>query len=84
MLLRNLFGYVLVYGLFAGELYVLNQTGSVVASELGTYYFLSLFGLFLILVFVLSLAVSLFTKQFFHEILSGTRLASTYQNKSEE
>ena len=84
VLLRNLFGYVLVYGLFAGELYVLNQTGSVVASELGTYYFLSLFGLFLILVFVLSLAVSLFTKQFFHEILSGTRLASTYQNKSEE
>ena len=84
VLLRNLFGYVLVIGLFAAELYVLNQTGTVVASELGTYYFLSLFGGFLILVFVISLVISLFTKQFFHEILSGTRLVSTYQNKIEE
>lgn len=84
VVLRNLFGYVLVIGLFAAELYVLNQTGTVIASELGTYYFLSLFGLFLILVFVISLFVSLFTKQFFHEILSGTRLVSTYQNKAEK
>ncbi|GAB2022270.1 VanZ family protein [Pseudolactococcus yaeyamensis] len=84
VLMRNLFGYVLVVGLFSSELYVLNQTGTVVASELGIYYFLSLFGGFLILVFVLSLIVSLFTKQFCHEILSGTRLASTYQNKTEE
>lgn len=84
VLLRNLLGYGLVIGVFAGELYVLNQTGTVVASELGTYYFLSLFGGFLILVWLLSLIVSLFTKQFAHEILSGTRLVSTYQNKTEE
>ena len=77
-------GYGLVIGVFAGELYVLNQTGTVEASELGTYYFLSLFGGFLILVWLLSLVVSLFTKQFAHEILSGTRLVSTYQNKTEE
>lgn len=84
VLLRNLFGYVLVIGLFTAELYVLSQTGTVVASELGIYYFLSLFGGFLILVFVLSLIISLFTKQFYHETLSGTRLVSTYQNKAEE
>lgn len=84
VLLRNLLGYGLVIGVFAGELYVLNQTGTVEASELGTYYFLSLFGGFLILVWLLSLVVSLFTKQFAHEILSGTRLVSTYQNKTEE
>ncbi|GAX46995.1 VanZ family protein [Pseudolactococcus reticulitermitis] len=84
VLLRNVFGYVLVNGLFAAELYVLGQTGRVVDSELGTYYFLSLFDGFLILVFILSLIISLFTKQFFHEILSGTRLVSTYQNKPEE
>jgi glycopeptide antibiotics resistance protein len=81
--LRNIFGYGLTVGLFLAVSYVLGKTGTVPESELGIYYFLSLFGGFLILGFVLSFVISLFTKQFYYEFLSGTRLISTYKNKRE-
>lgn len=79
ILLRNLFGYGFIAFLSAAELYVLGQTGTIAESELGIYYFLSLFGIFLFFCLGVSVIVSFFTKQFYYEILSGTRLISTYK-----
>lgn len=84
ILMRNIFGYVLVSSLFAAELYFLEQTGTVPDSELGTYYFCILLGFSFILLYLLSLLVSVFTKQFYYEVLSGTRLISTYRDKSRD
>lgn len=81
VIMRNILGYVLVSILFGFELYFLNQTGVVPDSELGTYYFFIVLGFFFIILYLMSLVVSVFTKKYYYEVLSGTRLVSTYHEK---